>query len=381
MDTKDLIINLYKDFNPDIKDYQDICQKIRSINDMDENNLEKYFYTLWRKTKNGIASVGGTSMPKDITDEDLIKFTKSIININNINNDNYNDVFNKINNSITNRNFNGKTQFINRVFVAAFPDLLCTTLKEEYLDFVAKNIPFINSDVLDKSWYEKNNIIRNTIANVLHEENIINNERYKLNLFIWKLYEFFSENPEIPSDADKIDLPPIENVKYEFVDLKILSNEKSKKPSINNKNFKNKDYQSSFIRNNRNGLRGEEIVVIAEKSSLIEMNKEELAKKVDHTALTDDSKGYDILSYDENENEIHIEVKSTRKELGDAYFIITGNEFAKAESDDKFRIYVVFKVDTIKPKIWKLGNPFINSNKSINIEPIRYKVHIKTKIR
>ena len=90
------------------------------------------------------------------------------------------------------------------------------------------------------------------------------------------------------------------------------------------------------------GDRGEKIVFNMERKRLIEGNREDLADKVSHVAEKDDSKGFDILSYDINGDERYIEVKATNAPDFRNGFYLSANEKETAESLDNYYIYIVF---------------------------------------
>ena len=103
----------------------------------------------------------------------------------------------------------------------------------------------------------------------------------------------------------------------------------------------------------KNGNIAEGLVYVAEKLRLQEIGKTDLADKVKWMSRdSGDGYGYDILSYDVDENgneyEIYIEVKSTLNLNDD--FIMSANElkFAK-EHSDAYRLYRVAKVKSKSP--------------------------------
>jgi hypothetical protein len=152
--------------------------------------------------------------------------------------------------------------------------------------------------------------------------------------------------------------------------IKIYSPSKSK---INNKNI----YPRKSSK--RVGDAGEEYVYKYEYKKLIETGREDLAKQIvkqyeDHSFFP----GYDIKSFDENGNEIFIEVKSTVSKDKN-YFEISDNEVLAADSlKDSFFIYQVTEALS-NPRISVIiKNPmkYISENK-ILLEPWIYKMHIE----
>lgn len=210
----------------------------------------------------------------------------------------------------------------------------------------------------------------------------------------WSIYEFskflyFSfgspnneikdENlsPELKEFKLK-DFPPIEEVKFEFVNLttettpEIGNNKRPKKP-------RKIDYSKQSKKFKRIGDRGEQIVLKAERKSLIDCGKEDLAKKVDQVSKRDDSVGYDIVSYNKNGEKIFIEVKSTIRPIGYSNIYISSNELNISENKENYFFYIVYNVGKKQPKIWKIkGTDFLND---INVKktPILYKMRLKTK--
>jgi hypothetical protein len=103
------------------------------------------------------------------------------------------------------------------------------------------------------------------------------------------------------------------------------------------------------------GLAGEQWVVHFEKARLRAKGRPELAEAVEHVSVTrGDGLGYDILSYDTNERELHIEVKATPFKIGTP-FMITRNELQHAsEHPDAARLYRVFQLYQ-KPRLYMLA--------------------------
>ena len=117
------------------------------------------------------------------------------------------------------------------------------------------------------------------------------------------------------------------------------------------------------------GSMGEEVVLRFEKSFLVSKGHKDLADKVHQLSLEDTYAGYDIASYDESGNEKKIEVKATVIEQPENFsFNISKNEKAVAEASDNYFIYLVYGVNTEKPKIHIIKNPFKNGD-HLTIEP------------
>lgn len=192
-------------------------------------------------------------------------------------------------------------------------------------------------------------------------------------------YNFFLyKNWRPPSDKTKLQAKAFfdENFIFtpEIVDLEILplvldgasfdQNEKSGKP----------DYKKIYERNRKHGKLGEMIVMQHENEILGKYNL-----KANHISLIDDFKGYDIESFEMDGTPKLIEVKSTTGKVGVTNFIISSHELERAKKLLNYHIYIVFEVNTKTPKIWKLGNPFINNPENVLLTPINYAVFINSK--
>ena len=102
------------------------------------------------------------------------------------------------------------------------------------------------------------------------------------------------------------------------------------------------------------GKEGEQLVYKYEYEKLKKIDKENLAKKIIMHCEINEYPGWDITSYDKNENLIYIEVKSTK---GNAInqLDITRNEWeaAKKEKDNYF-IYLVNNALNEKKKVYEI---------------------------
>ncbi|MDT8338602.1 MAG: DUF3883 domain-containing protein, partial [Sulfurimonas sp.] len=188
------------------------------------------------------------------------------------------------------------------------------------------------------------------------------------------------KDEELPKELSEFklkDFPPIEKIRVEFVNLHtdaIANNQSS-----TNKNSKKVDYSVQSKKFKRIGNRGEQIVVMAERQSLIRDGKPDLAEKVDQISKRDDSVGYDIKSYDNNGIEKYIEVKSTLKPIGFCNIFISSNELEISKKKDNYYFYIVYDVGSEKPKIWKIKGTDLLNDGNIEIKPILYKIALKTK--
>lgn len=93
------------------------------------------------------------------------------------------------------------------------------------------------------------------------------------------------------------------------------------------------------------GELGEKLVVESEKQKLIDAGKPNLAKKIRKESDFNDSAGYDIISYDEDENELLIEVKTTTGGHKTPFYISSNEIKASEENSENYYIYRLFDFD------------------------------------
>jgi hypothetical protein len=104
------------------------------------------------------------------------------------------------------------------------------------------------------------------------------------------------------------------------------------------------------------GELGEKLVLALEKDRLSGLGRSDLAKRVKRESETDDSLGYDIRSFDEEGDEIFIEVKTTNSSK-ESRFFITDNELCCARTfQNKYRLYRLFDFNR-DPHFYVLEGP------------------------
>ena len=164
----------------------------------------------------------------------------------------------------------------------------------------------------------------------------------------------------------------LEDTKVKIKDFEYRSPKKTKGKTTKNKKAKAKKRRSdrsAFI-----GRKGEKIVFDFEKEKLKKINLNNLSEKVRWHAELNEKPGYDITSFDDNGDEIFIEVKSSSgKTINDVD--LTKNEIMSMfnkKTKEKFYIYLVTNALT-KPEIEVIKNPserlkdITNFNKILNL--------------
>lgn len=144
-----------------------------------------------------------------------------------------------------------------------------------------------------------------------------------------------------------------------------------------------RDYIKTAINDFEIGEAGEKIVYNHEKQKLIDAYNEgkitDLNNKLEWVSRFDDSLGYDIRSYDvENQQEMYIEVKTT---TGNATtpFYMSENEVLQSEKlGEQYYLYRLYKMDRYKPENvdYYILNGDICKNTDVSIEMQGYKVVI-----
>ena len=106
------------------------------------------------------------------------------------------------------------------------------------------------------------------------------------------------------------------------------------------------------------------------------MGKSSLSEKVS-VVSEDSSLGYDILSYTENGEELHIEVKSKAGMLKYFDFYISDNEYQKLKDNQNHVIYYISYLRSNAPFLFKLNGAMLNES---NIKPVLYRVTLDYEI-
>jgi len=135
------------------------------------------------------------------------------------------------------------------------------------------------------------------------------------------------------------------------------------------------NHQTRNAENKRLGDLGELWVVEQERLRLINSGRSDLSLKVEHIAMSKgDGAGYDILSFDEQGNELLIEVKTTKGGLK-SNFYITRNELERSIIEEsKYRLYRVYDFD-IEKQVGKI-HIFKGSLTMLCQVPTQYQVYI-----
>lgn len=139
------------------------------------------------------------------------------------------------------------------------------------------------------------------------------------------------------------------------------------------------DFELRDSNNRAAGDFAEKIVIKYETEQLSESQPEKV-KSIKQVSLEDDSLGYDILSFDTDGSDKHIEVKAVRNRPALSFrFYISENEVAIARRDPNYHLYIVFDYLSATPFIYKMPNPFTSEIPGVIVDPIKYLVTVRLK--
>lgn len=137
------------------------------------------------------------------------------------------------------------------------------------------------------------------------------------------------------------------------------------------------DYVENEKRAMKIGMRGEQLVVQAEKERLGK-DHPELARQVEQVSLISDSYGYDIKSFESDGRPRYIEVKTTPDHYQPQFsFLLTENERRTASQSDNYWLYRVFDINDA-PQIIRLKDP-LGDQRKCKLSPTQYRVTLRVK--
>lgn len=268
--------------------------------------------------------------------------------------------------------------FKGKILSTYFPDRYLNVFSDEHLKYYLKSF-----DLDTKTSLKADPVIKREILLEFKNKDVVM-KNWSVDIFSYFLYMVYPKRPiKNPKPIDEDVLKEYYNPDFPTnpigseVALNIVPFTASK-PTVKDSSKSSKpDYEKINRLNKKLGDRGEKVVMDFEIARLEKLGRFDLAKKVDRVSLISDNLGYDIVSFDEDGTERYIEVKATRSKVGDANFFLTINELKTAQEKENYYIYMVYDILSKEPKIWIIGNPFNPENKSINIEPINFKVFVK----
>lgn len=252
--------------------------------------------------------------------------------------------------------------FKGKILSTYFPEKYLCIFNEEDIDKFL-NILDIRYDLHERNTLEKK---KELLQEYKNKNKTFKN--YSDYYFVVFLYRTFKKELETKNTiAGEIDYD------IQFVDFEYIQRHPEKN-SKNNYRSRETDYEK-INRNKKNiGNRGENAVLINEINKLKSLGLNDYANQV--CIPENDACGYDIRSFDENGNEIHIEVKTNSSNKKYLDFYITQNELEHLMQDENYYIYYLFDIKNKHPKCHIINKQDILDRKSEFIQPVIYKVNI-----
>lgn len=257
----------------------------------------------------------------------------------------------------------------------------------------------------------KNNLNSNVIIDLINHDETINNiylfyrhDKKDDYTYLGKL-KYLNHDNESGQDMKPVNFNwqlldwPIPANTLDSLNIKLESDYINIEPIPEEENLVQTDPPEGVKRNNRQGVKkakfkytepnnpeldsklkelgeaGEKLVFEEEKKKLEALGREDLVNRVEHISLLNDSAGYDILSFDENGDEIFIEVKTTKNGIRTDFFISPGEVKFSEKNSDKYILYRVYNYNIKTGK----GNYYVKKGNildNFNLNPTGYKVSI-----
>jgi hypothetical protein len=168
------------------------------------------------------------------------------------------------------------------------------------------------------------------------------------NLHYYKEVNSLLSNSNLLETIEDIKLEKVDASKIKLIEDEIETNENEllqKKPGFYDKTHTNpvvSEPNSMYIQrdleNKKLGDYGEEIIKVQEQRRINVLKSQGIISSDKNVVKQKDIVGYDLLSYDDNGEEIHIEVKTTRGDKNSTFYM-SYNEVRVMESDPKWRLY------------------------------------------
>ena len=180
-------------------------------------------------------------------------------------------------------------------------------------------------------------------------------------------YGFIDDNPIMIEDIDAVS--EIQIVEWDYIKKHVPQGSKNTNPV-------KMDHERLSKRQRDIGNAGEERILRYERDKLEKCGRKDLSERVRWVSKEDgDGLGYDISSFDENGNEIFIEVKATAKPATRLQFYISANEVQKYFDSPNFFIYFLYSLKD-RPKLHIVERNQFIQNKQKFLTPYQYYVDV-----
>jgi Domain of unknown function (DUF3883) len=150
--------------------------------------------------------------------------------------------------------------------------------------------------------------------------------------------ESVSEPARVPSVADilsRLESPPQSTP---FVYPRIRDRKPARRRFVPPVNYLEREARNASL-----GRAGEEFAMNYERARLIRLSKDHLADRVEHIALVEDGRGFDIHSFEAEGRDRLIEVKTTAYGKQTPFFVSRNEVAVSREEDKQYHIYRLFE--------------------------------------
>lgn len=250
--------------------------------------------------------------------------------------------------------------FKGKILSTYFPEKYLCIFKEEDVDKFL-NILNINYDIREIDTFEKKKMLLKEYRSV--NKHFRDKDDY---YFVVFLYTVFRKELKVKNTVSGQINSDLEFVNFEYCNR-----------HFQDRRIGYRSRQTDYDRINRNkkdvGTRGEDAILQYEKDKLRALGLSKLSQKV--CKCDNDAIGYDINSFDENGNEIHIEVKTNSSNTSYLDFYISDNELQHLKEDNNYYIYYLYNIKK-KPKCHIINKKVLLEKEQDFFQPVIYKVSI-----
>jgi hypothetical protein len=248
--------------------------------------------------------------------------------------------------------------FKGKIYYVYYPEKALPVYSEPHVDFFIRALG-IPCDIDNTGAFEKRRLIvdwKNS-SDVFKDHSTL-----EFMCFLYSSYGFKRE-----TDILKVGQDPNQAGTIEIIEGKDVIDRVVKQSTASHRK---PNYEEINRKKTAVGAAGEDFVLEYEKKQ-----HKKYRKQIVRVSLKDDTKGYDIISFDDNGNETHIEVKTcTQGDVNKVDFYLTSNEYEKLQSDPAYRIYYVCGLNRKDKKIIILTHANLAQ---VTFEPIAYKITAK----
>lgn len=252
--------------------------------------------------------------------------------------------------------------FKGKIYYVYYPEKSLPIYSERHIDFFLHALD-IESDTKKENIFIK----KKKLLDWKEKSPVFNNSNYSNVEFMNFLYSSYGFGKEVEILKNKDDISFIEP---EIITDKDIIDRTIRKSTVSHRqpNFDEINRKKTAI-----GMSAEEYVL------QYEMNHNPKYKRKIKQVGKDPTYGYDIVSFDDEGNEKHIEVKTCISgNLDKVDFYITANERKHLEEDEKYLIYYVCGIKSSKRKIIILTK---DNLAAVTFSPIAYKITGKIDIK